>query len=98
MSLRSYKGANVKGTRKKTNRIIAIDIVVIRINSLGEYGQSRPCFHCIQYMKSVINYRIRHVYFTTSKTEIKKMHFSELDKIARDHISSGNRSTSCLCS
>jgi deoxycytidylate deaminase len=44
-----------------------IDLVVIRINKIGELCNSRPCYNCLNLMKAV---GIRKVYYSISSNEL----------------------------
>ena len=57
-------GGAFYGTKpKKAN----IDIVVMRINKVGEVANARPCYNCLTMMKAV---GIRKVYYSISDTEL----------------------------
>jgi deoxycytidylate deaminase len=53
---------NVKNIWCLSGKRAKIDIFVLRINKLGIIGNSRPCYHCLQMMKSV---GVKKIYYTT---------------------------------
>jgi hypothetical protein len=60
----NIKGGAFYGTKpKKAN----VDIVVMRINKIGEVANARPCYNCLTMMKAV---GIRKVYYSISDNEL----------------------------
>jgi hypothetical protein len=49
------------------NKLRKLDIVVIRINALNELCNARPCYMCLELLKSL---NFRYVYYSISPTEI----------------------------
>ena len=68
---------NINYIRKKTKKII---IYVTKSN----YGNSKPCQHCINTLKY---YGIKKLYYTDDKCTIIK---DNINTISTDHISEGN--------
>lgn len=68
---------NINFIRKKTKKLI---IYVIKSN----YGNSKPCQHCINTLKY---YGIKKLYYTDDKCTIIK---DNINTISTDHISEGN--------
>jgi cytidine deaminase len=48
-----------------------IDILVIRLSKTGKLGNSKPCFHCLKFMKKHNN-RINNIYYSSSDNLIIK--------------------------
>ena len=49
------------------NKLRKLDIIVIRINALNELCNARPCYKCLELLKSL---NFRYVYYSVSSTEI----------------------------
>lgn len=58
------KGGVFYGAKPKKEKL---DIVVVRVNRSGEICNARPCFNCLNMMKSV---GIRRVYYSVGPDEI----------------------------
>ena len=54
-------------TKLNKNKLRKLDIVVIRINALNELCNARPCYKCLEMLKSL---NFRYVYYSISSTEI----------------------------
>ena len=54
-------------TKLNKNKLRKLDIVVIRINALNELCNARPCYKCLEMLKSL---NFRYVYYSVSPTEI----------------------------
>lgn len=54
-------------TKLNKNKLRKLDIVVIRINALNELCNARPCYMCLELLKSL---NFRYVYYSISPTEI----------------------------
>ncbi len=54
-------------TKLNKNKLRKLDIVVIRINALDELCNARPCYKCLEMLKSL---NFRYVYYSVSSTEI----------------------------
>ena len=57
------KGGIFYETNRKTN----INIIVARVNKIGDIANARPCYNCLQMMKAV---GIKKVYYTISNVEL----------------------------
>lgn len=58
---RYHSGIGFKGRKKITPR--KLHIIVIRVNSIGDMVESKPCSHCTEVMRS---YGIRKVTYSTN--------------------------------
>lgn len=54
-------------TRLNKNKLRKLDILVIRINALNDLCNARPCYKCLELLKSL---NFRYVYYSISPTEI----------------------------
>ncbi len=60
---------------------LKIDILILRVNSRGELGNSQPCFHCITYMmKHLYRYKIRYVYYSIKGGGLVCVRFNGLER------------------
>lgn len=75
---------NFKGITKK------VDLFVIRITKGGNLAESRPCFHCIDYL-SRSKLKIQDVYYSTSKGIIVSESFCDMIKSNSKYITRGYR-------
>jgi len=67
-----------------------VDFLVIRLNSLGNLGSSRPCKDClIRLNRSGLN--IRYVYYSDNNGSIIKERFADMFDSPSTYISSGNK-------
>ncbi len=67
-----------------------IDMLVVRINRLGELSESRPCLHCILFIeRSGIN--VKNVYYSTRDRIIVKENFKNMKNSPLTYTSSGIR-------
>jgi len=60
-------GLKVGQTKLNKNKLRKLDIIVIRINALNELCNARPCYMCLELLKSL---NFRYVYYSVSSTEI----------------------------
>lgn len=76
---------------KKIKKRNKLNLIVLRINKLGDLCESAPCYHCTQELFLNNNVKIDKLYYSTSDGSIKYMKF--LDWISRDqfHVSKGWR-------
>jgi len=80
--------------RHKNRRKKKIDLIVCRITQDGNFGSSKPCYHCLSYMNQIHSFRINRIYYSTNKGTITYDTFKNLynAKPSERHISSGNTS------
>lgn len=71
----------------KINKKDKFDIAVVRINRSGEFKNSKPCYHCIEYMKSC-GLQIENVYYSDSNGDLI---CEKLSVIENDYVTAGNR-------
>ncbi len=62
---------NVGYPKEKKN-----DLLIIRINSKGDFVNSRPCNECIEMMRQ---YKIGRIYYSDDKGKIVKEKLSEME-------------------
>lgn len=81
--LNRYVKINKKINKRK------IDLLVIRLTKNNIFGESHPCYHCIQ---SLINssVNLRYIYYSTHNGTIKRKKVSDLINSPL-HVSSGFR-------
>ncbi len=82
---------------EKKKKLKKVDIIVVRTTKSGTLGLSKPCYHCLTLMNSLIKdkgYIIQHVYYTNGNKEYpessKKIEQATLNKLIKDeniHIS-----------
>jgi hypothetical protein len=76
--------------RFKKNMPRHIDIFVIRLNKLGNLGESRPCYHCLTMME-LSGLNIKYIYYSTASGHITREKFSTMKDSPITHVSSGIR-------
>lgn len=72
----------------------SLDLYVLKVSKSGKLGISKPCYHCIKYLKkytSLIGCNLRYVYYSNSNGNIIKERFVELLDSEQVHISRSNR-------
>lgn len=67
-----------------------VDLIVIRVNSFGELKESKPCFHCLKFIKNSKKIQIKHIYYSTNgiikKTTLNKLLYEEKYHYSGCHI------------
>jgi hypothetical protein len=83
----------LRKVKKKIGKPQKLNMIVIRINKLGELGMSKPCVNCIKKIEKFQEYkniRITSIYFSESSQEITKVSLEKLKKMI-PHKSRGYR-------
>ena len=78
--------------KHKKNNPSSVDLLVIKFSKQGILKESKPCFHCLKYMKkSGVN--IENIYCSSSLGEIDKYKFNDLYESSRKggYVSYGMR-------
>ena len=75
----------------KQNKKVKVNLIVIRINKLGELCESAPCFHCTQQLASNDCIQINKLYYSRSNRTISCIKFSHWVKYGDKKITSGWR-------
>jgi len=60
--------------REKNKKLYEVNLMVTRVNNLGELCSSQPCKKCIEYMKTVAvkkGYKIKKIYYSTFERTIE---------------------------
>ena len=76
---------------RKSRKLKKINILVIRTTGTGKINNSKPCYHCIQYMINTTpqyGYKISNVYFSTDNGSIEKQKLTQLSNSNTFHVSS----------
>jgi cytidine deaminase len=63
------------------NRIITLNLVVIRVNIDGTLKNSKPCAHCLMHLTTLTHarrYRVKYVYYSDNNGSIVRKKLSEL--------------------
>jgi cytidine deaminase len=83
----------IKIRRKNANRMIVIDLLVIRTDKSLNFKNSKPCYKCIDHMANLpkYGYRIRYVYYSNCDGVIIRKKLSELYDEENKHVSHGFR-------
>lgn len=71
-------------------KIRTIDIIVIRLCSMGELKMSKPCNDCLHKIRSLSlkkGYHVRHIYYSTDQGSIIKTKLVDLESEPEQHIS-----------
>ena len=68
---------------KETTKNLKLDITVIRINRNGDPCNARPCYNCLNMMKSV---GIRRVYYSISPLELVCENVKDMISIQASHV------------
>ena len=79
--------------RFKKNMPRYVDIFVIRLNKLGNLGESRPCYHCLTMMETS-GLNIKYVYYSTASGHIVREKFNTMKSNPITYVSSGIRQVS----
>lgn len=68
-----------------------MNLIVLRINKLGELRESAPCFHCTKELAKKENIIINKLYFSRTDGTIICFKFDDWVKLGTSHISKGWR-------
>jgi hypothetical protein len=74
----------------KQKKLKKIDLLVIRVNKTGTYGNSKPCIHCILNLYKNLpekGYSLRDVYYTNEQGTITTIKFQDLLHENNPHVS-----------
>lgn len=72
----------------------SVDLIVVRFSKTGILGDSRPCYHCIDFMmKSRLN--IKYIYYSLATGVIVRERLSEMLKSDKTYVSSGMKQNLC---
>jgi hypothetical protein len=79
----------IKIRKKNVNRMIVIDLLVIRTDRSLNLKNSRPCEKCIEYMMTLpkYGYVIRHVYYSNCNGVIVRDKLNDLYDDDLSHVS-----------
>lgn len=68
--------ACTKAINKRGGKKMAIDIIVIRLNSKGALKNSKPCEKCLEHLQLLMltfrNIRVKNIYYSTSVGIVRK--------------------------
>lgn len=87
----SEMDAFLKLRKNNSNKLISIDVYVIRVNKIGELRSSRPCNKCCKFMKFIAErrgYKIKTVVYPNEQGNLVKTTFDELYNSSHEYISS----------
>jgi hypothetical protein len=73
--------------QNKNARRKYIDLIVIRVDLLGNLKSSKPCAKCIEYLGKIRNYKIGNVYYSNEYGHIISIKFSRLSCSKEKHFS-----------
>lgn len=68
--------SNSKYRSCKSKKVV--NLLVIRVNSQGEFRDSRPCFKCMEHLAGMKYHRIKYIYYSNQEGQIIRVKFSEL--------------------
>ena len=74
----------------RQKKLKKVDLLVIRVSKNGQYGNSKPCIHCILNLHKNLpdkGYSLRDVYYTDEHGKIVSIRFNELMYQTTPHIS-----------
>lgn len=74
----------------RQKKLKKVDLLVIRVSKNGQYGNSKPCIHCILNLHKNLpdkGYSLRDVYYTDEAGEIVSIRFNELMYETNHHVS-----------
>ena len=75
---------------RSSKRKIKVDLVVIRVNKSGGYGNSKPCLHCILTLSQNLpkkGYQLCSVYYTNEEGGVVCSRFKHLCNDTTPHVS-----------
>lgn len=80
--------------RHKNRRKKKIDLIVCRLKKNGDFGSSKPCYHCLSYMNQIHSFRVNRIYYTKSDGTMTYNTFKNMFNVKPSdrHVSSGNTS------
>lgn len=78
----------IKSKKIKNNKM---DLIVLRVNKVGDLCESAPCLHCTNYLASKDLISIDKLYYSTSSGSIVSIKFNEWKNNGPNHISKGWR-------
>ena len=84
-ALNKVKGL-LKYQKIKKNKM---NLIVIRVNKLGNLCESAPCFHCTQELANNNHVQINKLYYSRSDGSITCIKFSDWVNSGTSHISKG---------
>ena len=75
---------------KKTpsNRATVVNIIVLRVNKLGELGMSQPCCNCIKKMEKFQEYKnckINKIFFSQTSTSMCEISFQNIKSLPKHY-------------
>lgn len=74
----------------RQKKLKKLDLLVIRVSKSGQYGNSKPCIHCILNLSKNLpdkGYSLRTVYYTNEEGNIISAQFNELLHETNPHMS-----------
>ena len=74
---------------KKIKQKNKVDLLVLRVNKLGNLCQSAPCYHCSQELITNSYIKIDKLYYSTTEGTIKYVKFADWISKPVEHITSG---------
>lgn len=74
----------------RQKKLKKVDLLVIRVSKNGQFGNSKPCIHCILKLSKNLpekGYSLRDVYYTNESGSIVCTRFNELLHETNPHVS-----------
>lgn len=74
----------------KQKKLKKLDLLVIRVSKTGQFGNSKPCIHCILKLAKNLpekGYTLRTVYYTDEFGNIISSQFNDLLHESKPHVS-----------
>lgn len=85
------KSINILKFKQNKRKKIKVNLMVIRVNKLGELCESAPCFHCTRLLALNNCIQIDKLYYSRANKTIVCIKFSHWVKYGNKKISSGWR-------
>ncbi len=85
------KSINILANKKNKSKKTKVNLIVIRVNKLGELCESAPCYHCTQSLALNNSIQIEKLYYSRADRTISCVKFSHWLKYGNKKITSGWR-------
>jgi hypothetical protein len=70
----------LKRREHTSNRIISVNILIIRLSKTGVLNNSKPCMNCLKHLQNLprYGYRVKYVYYSDENGDIVKEKLDDL--------------------
>jgi hypothetical protein len=68
---------------KNKKKLVPINLLVVRLSKMNKLQSSKPCYHCIQYMKTIPllkGYKLQYIYYSNETNKLTKTKLKDLEQ------------------